>query len=148
MEVLHLIYVSPLKSLASDIRENLRRPLSGIMAEECINGLDYDLSSTLNIGIRTGDTPQSERKRMIKHPPHILITTPESLYLMLTSKTGKSILATARAIIIDELHAVIESKRGAHLMLSIARLDKLCKEPLQRICLSVMSILLRKQIFL
>ncbi len=135
-EELHLIYVSPLKSLASDIRENLRRPLSGIMAEECNDGLDYDLSNTLTLGIRTGDTPQSERKRMIKHPPHILITTPESLYLMLSSKTGKSILATAKAIIIDELHAVIESKRGAHLMLSIARLDKLCKEPLQRIGLS------------
>ena len=73
---------------------------------------------------------------MIKYPPHILITTPESLYLMLTSKTGQGILATAKAIILDELHALIDTKRGAHLMLSVARLDKLCSQPLQRIGLS------------
>ncbi|MDF2943677.1 MAG: hypothetical protein K0S01_2535 [Herbinix sp.] len=134
---LQLIYISPLKSLAGDIRENLRRPLDGIYEEECNTGA-YDKSAPpeLNIAIRTGDTPQNERRRMIKTPPHILITTPESLYLMLTSKTGQSILHTARAIIIDELHAIIDSKRGAHLMLSIARLDKLCTEPLQRIGLS------------
>ena len=122
---LQLIYVSPLKSLAADIRENLKRPLSGISAEE-----------EIITAIRTGDTPQRERQRMIKNPPHILITTPESLYLMLTSKTGQSILATAKAIILDELHALIDTKRGAHLMLSLARLDFLCREPLQRIGLS------------
>ncbi len=134
---LQLIYVSPLKALAGDIRENLRRPLNGILEEEHIadpfaKSTPYDLS----IAIRTGDTPQNERRRMIKTPPHILITTPESLYLMLTSKTGQTILHTARVIIIDELHAIIDSKRGAHLMLSVARLDKLCPEPLQRIGLS------------
>ncbi len=122
---LQLIYVSPLKSLASDIRENLRRPLSGI-------GADRDIS----VGIRTGDTSQKERQQMIRKPPHILIITPESLYLMLTSKTGQNILATANAIILDELHALIDTKRGAHLMLSLARLDALCKKPLQRIGLS------------
>lgn len=122
---LQLIYVSPLKSLAADIRENLRRPLMGIGAEEIIC-----------VGIRTGDTPQRERQQMVRKPPHILIITPESLYLMLTSKTGQGVLATAKAVIIDELHALIDTKRGAHLMLSLARLDYLCGQPLQRIGLS------------
>lgn len=122
---LYLIYVSPLKSLAADIRENLKKPLSGIGAE----GL-------LTIGIRTGDTTQSERQKMVRKPPHILIITPESLYLMLTSKTGQNVLCTAQAVIIDELHALIDTKRGAHLMLSLARLDILCRRKLQRIGLS------------
>lgn len=122
---LQLVYISPLKSLAADIRENLRRPLEGIGAEE-----------EIQIGIRTGDTSQRDRQKMVKNPPHILITTPESLYLMLTSKTGQNVLATAKAVILDELHAVIDTKRGAHLMLSLARLDFLCKKPLQRIGLS------------
>lgn len=134
---LQLIYVSPLKSLAGDIRENLRRPLNGILEEErsqttITNSTPFDLI----IAIRTGDTPQSERRSMIKTPPHILITTPESLYLLITSKSGQKMLSTAKAIIIDELHALIDSKRGAHMMLSIARLDKLCGQPLQRIGLS------------
>ena len=122
---LQLIYVSPLKSLAADIRENLKRPLAGIGAE-----------GKVLAAIRTGDTPQSERQKMIRKPPHILIITPESLYLMLTSKTGQNVLSTARAVIVDELHALIDTKRGAHLMLSLARLDALCKRPLQRIGLS------------
>lgn len=130
---LQLIYISPLKALAGDIRENLRRPLTGILEEECIAGVE---GSPLSIAIRTGDTPQKERRKMIKSPPHILITTPESLYLLLTSKSGKSILGTAKTIIIDEMHALIDSKRGAHLMLSIARLDRLVPTPMQRIGLS------------
>ena len=134
---LSLIYVSPLKSLAGDIRENLRRPLDGIAYE----GRTTDTPATrppagLTVSIRTGDTPQKERRRMISTPPHILITTPESLYLMLTSKSGQGILKTARWLIIDELHALIDTKRGAHLMLSVARLDSLCPAPLQRIGLS------------
>ncbi|MDF2539516.1 MAG: hypothetical protein K0S76_2537 [Herbinix sp.] len=133
---LQLIYVSPLKSLAGDIRENLHRPLNGILREELGANLTRSTPFDINVAIRTGDTPQNERRSMIKHPPHILITTPESLYLMITSKSGQKMLSTTKAIILDELHALIESKRGAHLMLSIARLDKLCNEPLQRIGLS------------
>lgn len=132
---LQLIYISPLKSLAGDIRENLKRPLDGILEEQLKAGIPSK-STGISVGIRTGDTSQKERSRMSKTPPHILITTPESLYLMLTSKSGQKILETAKAIIIDELHALIDSKRGAHLMLSAARLDRLCRRPLQRIGLS------------
>lgn len=132
-EELQLIYISPLKSLAGDIRENLHRPLNGILAEENRQGIN---GAELSVAIRTGDTSQSDRRKMIKKPPHILITTPESLYLMATSVSGQKILHTAQAIIIDELHALIDSKRGAHLMLTIARLDQLCGRPLQRIGLS------------
>ena len=126
---LWLIYVSPLKSLAADIRENLRRPLDGI-------GNGVGSQEEITVAIRTGDTPQRDRQQMVRKPPHILIITPESLYLMLTSKTGQNVLATAKAVIIDELHALIDTKRGAHLMLSLARLDDLCGAPLQRIGLS------------
>lgn len=134
---LQLIYISPLKSLAGDIRENLRRPLNGIFEEErSLNPGTRSMPYDITVAIRTGDTSTSDRRSMIKTPPHILITTPESLYLMLTSKSGQSILHTAKAIIIDELHAIIDTKRGAHLMLSLARLDKLCNKPLQRIGLS------------
>lgn len=134
---LQLIYVSPLKSLAGDIRENLRRPLGGIAKEEYDEGIaSVTKPLDINVAIRTGDTTQSERRKMLKTPPHILITTPESLYLMLTAKSSQPMLKTARWIIIDELHALIDSKRGAHLMLSIARLDRLCQRPLQRIGLS------------
>lgn len=124
-EKLYVIYISPLKSLAGDIRENLKRPLEGT-----------GISSAVRVAVRTGDTPQSERQRMGKHPPHILITTPESLYLMLTGRLGQAVLKTAQAVIVDELHALIDTKRGAHLMLSLARLDSLCGRPLQRIGLS------------
>ncbi|SHO47463.1 DEAD/DEAH box helicase [Anaerocolumna xylanovorans] len=133
---LQVIYISPLKSLAGDIRENLKKPLNGILKEEREAGCEESTPFDLKIAIRTGDTTQSERRTMIKTPPHILITTPESLYLLLTSKSGQGILKTAKAVIIDELHALIDSKRGAHLMLSLARLDILCKVPLQRIGLS------------
>ena len=134
---LQVIYISPLKSLAGDIRENLRKPLSGIynQLQEEDNAEDAHPFS-LRVAIRTGDTPQSERRRMVKTPPHILITTPESLYLLLTSQSGQGILKTAKAIIIDELHALIGTKRGAHLMLSLARIDALCPAPLVRIGLS------------
>ena len=136
-EQLYLIYVSPLKSLAADIRENLRRPLDGIAVSEQELGVASGAGAAeIVTAIRTGDTPQRDRQRMIKHPPHILIITPESLYLMLTSKTGREILKTAEAVIIDELHAMIDTKRGAHLMLSIARLDRLCGRCVQRIGLS------------
>ena len=138
---LQLIYVSPLKALATDIRENLKRPLEGIYKEELaredgVHKVGSSIPQQIHVAIRTGDTTQTERRNMVKKPPHILITTPESLYLLLTSKSGKEMLSTANYIILDELHAVIESKRGAHMMLSIARLDAICKKPLQRIGLS------------
>jgi len=124
---LQVIYISPLKSLAGDIRENLYKPLNGVS--------DTNLPP-INIAVRTGDTTQAERAKMAKKPPHILITTPESLFLLLTAKSGRQMLKTAKTIIIDELHVMLDTKRGAHLMLSIARLDDLCSRPLQRIGLS------------
>lgn len=136
MQELQLIYVSPLKSLAGDIRENLKRPLDGIFRQMQENGLNVSELPPVQVAVRTGDTTQKDRRAMIKTPPHILITTPESLYLMLTSESGKQMLKTAKAVVIDELHALIDSKRGAHLMLSVARLDELCPQPLQRIGLS------------
>ncbi|MDR0446131.1 MAG: DEAD/DEAH box helicase [Oscillospiraceae bacterium] len=132
---LFLIYVSPLKSLAEDIRENLRRPIYGIASVEREEGMRAG-ASLITTAVRTGDTTASERRSMLKKPPHILITTPESLYLLLTSASGQKMLRSARALIIDELHAVINTKRGAHLMLSAARLDALCSRRLQRIGLS------------
>jgi ATP-dependent Lhr-like helicase len=138
---LQLIYISPLKSLAGDIRENLRRPLDGITADLRAAGplpplKPGSFDAPLTVAIRTGDTSPNERRQMLKKPPHILITTPESLYLMLTAKSGQAMLKTARWLILDELHALIDTKRGAHLMLSVARLDMLCPAPLQRVGLS------------
>lgn len=133
-EGLQIIYISPLKSLAADIRVNLKRPLEGIYQKEMEK--NPKLVQRVRVAIRTGDTTQSERREMIKKPPHILITTPESLYLLLTSMSGRGMLSTARVVIVDELHAMIDTKRGAHLMLSLARLDLLCGKPLQRIGLS------------
>jgi ATP-dependent helicase Lhr and Lhr-like helicase len=121
-----LVYVSPLKALSYDIERNLRAPLRGIGAE-------------ISVGLRTGDTPQKERRAMAKTPPDILITTPESLYLMLSSSV-REILATTEAVIVDEIHAVAQTKRGSHLALTLERLDHLVKEnggsDVQRIGLS------------
>jgi ATP-dependent Lhr-like helicase len=117
-----LVYVSPLKALSYDIERNLRAPLRGIGAD-------------LRVAIRTGDTPQRERAQMLREPPDILITTPESLYLMLTSG-ARQILRGAQWIILDEIHAVAATKRGAHLALTLERLDALAGQPLQRIGLS------------
>lgn len=128
---LQVIYISPLKSLAGDIRENLKRPLSGLTALE-----EAGESYPIEVALRTGDTTQSEREKMLRHPPHILLTTPESLFLLLTGQRGQKLLSTAKAVILDELHAMIDTKRGAHLMLSLARLDRLCGRNLQRIGLS------------
>jgi ATP-dependent helicase Lhr and Lhr-like helicase len=118
-----IVYVSPLKALSYDIERNLRAPLRGIGAD-------------ISVGLRTGDTPQSERRAMRKTPPDILITTPESLYLMLSSGV-REILATTEAVIVDEIHAVAQSKRGAHLALSLERLEHLAEaDTVQRIGLS------------
>ena len=124
-EGLRIVYVSPLKALGNDIRQNLERPLAGL-----------GLSDAVRVAVRTGDTDAKARREMIKHPPHILITTPESLYLLLTSLSGRDMLKTARTVIVDELHAVLSSKRGAHLFLSLARLDALCGGHVRRVGLS------------
>jgi ATP-dependent Lhr-like helicase len=119
---LRLLYVSPLKALNYDIERNLRGPLAG-------------LKSHLRVAVRTGDTPQKERAEMLRHPPDILITTPESLFLLLTSRAREN-LAGVRTLILDEVHAVAGTKRGAHLALSVERLERLVDEPFQRIGLS------------
>ena len=124
-EGLRIVYVSPLKALGNDIRQNLERPLAGL-----------GLSDAVRVAVRTGDTDAKARREMIEHPPHILITTPESLYLLLTSLSGRDMLKTARTVIVDELHAVLSSKRGAHLFLSLARLDALCGGHVRRVGLS------------
>ncbi|MDQ3866005.1 MAG: DEAD/DEAH box helicase, partial [Actinomycetota bacterium] len=117
-----VLYVSPLKALNYDVERNLRGPLTGI-------------GSRLSVGVRTGDTPPKERAQMRRSPPEILITTPESLFLLLTSG-ARDILPTVRFLIVDEVHAVAGSKRGAHLALSLERLDRLLAQPAQRIALS------------
>jgi len=119
---LRLIYVSPLKALNYDIERNLRGPLAGLQSE-------------LRIGVRTGDTPQKERAEMLRNPPDILITTPESLYLLLTSRAREN-LRGVETLILDEVHAVAGTKRGAHLALSVERLERLVDQPFQRIGLS------------
>src|SRR5215472_13184732 len=128
-----VVYVSPLKALSNDIRKNLQEPLSGIRALLCErNGHDIDVRAE----VRTGDTTAAQRQALIKRPPHILVTTPESLYLLLTSESGRGMLRTARTLILDEIHAVMDDRRGAHLALSVERLAALLKCPLQRIGLS------------
>jgi ATP-dependent Lhr-like helicase len=119
---LRLLYVSPLKALNYDIERNLRGPLAG-------------LGSELRVGVRTGDTPQKERAAMVRKPPDILITTPESLYLLLTSQARET-LRGIETVIVDEVHAVAGTKRGSHLALSLERLDRLAERPIQRIGLS------------
>src|SRR6187401_87077 len=128
-----VIYVSPLKALSNDIRKNLQEPLSGIRALLAeANGHDIDVRAE----VRTGDTTAAQRQALIKRPPHVLVTTPESLYLLLTSESGRGMLRTARTLILDEIHAVMDDRRGAHLALSVERLAALLKCPLQRIGLS------------
>jgi len=128
-----ILYVSPLKALSNDIRKNLQEPLAGIRTFlRETEGHDIEVRAEL----RTGDTTAAERRALIKKPPHILVSTPESLYLLLTSESGRSLLRTVRTLIIDEIHAVVDNRRGAHLALSIARLAALTKKPLQRIGLS------------
>jgi ATP-dependent helicase Lhr and Lhr-like helicase len=128
-----VVYVSPLKALSNDIQKNLQEPLSGIrllLGEKNCREID------VRAEVRTGDTTATQRKALIKKPPHILVTTPESLYLLLTSDSGRKMLRTARTLILDEIHAVVDDRRGAHLALSVERLAALAQQPLQRIGLS------------
>src|SRR5947209_14330688 len=119
---LRLLYVSPLKALNYDVERNLRGPLAG-------------LESGLRVAVRTGDTPQKERQQMLRTPPDVLITTPESLFLLLTSR-AREMLRGVETLILDEVHAVAGTKRGTHLALSVERLDRLVGKPIQRIGLS------------
>lgn len=128
-----VVYVSPLKALSNDIRLNLEVPLAGIREQLARMGLP---DVAIRTGVRTGDTPQSERGRMARRPPHIVVTTPESLYVLLGSESGRRMLATTRSVIVDEIHAVAASKRGSHLALTLERLDALCGRRLVRIGLS------------
>ncbi|MEZ4434925.1 MAG: DEAD/DEAH box helicase [bacterium] len=120
---LDTLYLTPLKALGNDIERNLRAPLDGIRAAARQAGL---APPAIEIAVRSGDTPANQRARMTRTPPHILITTPESLYILLTSQSGRRMLSTVRTVIVDEIHAVAGSKRGSHLALSLERLDALC----------------------
>jgi ATP-dependent helicase Lhr and Lhr-like helicase len=128
-----VVYVSPLKALSNDIHINLEAPLEGIREQLEKLGLP---DAPIRTAVRTGDTPQPERNLMRKAPPHILVTTPESLYVLMGSLSGREMLKTVRSVIVDEIHAVAASKRGAHLSLTLERLEALCQRPLLRIGLS------------
>jgi ATP-dependent helicase Lhr and Lhr-like helicase len=128
-----IVYVSPLKALSNDIQRNLEAPLAGIRATLREQGMpDVEIRTW----VRTGDTPPGERERMRRRPPHIVVTTPESLYILLGSESGRSMLATTRAVIVDEIHALAPNKRGTHLALSLERLAALCGDRLLRVGLS------------
>ena len=122
-----VIYVSPLKALSADIHKNLAVPRREIHALSPVK---------ITAAVRSGDTPQPERAAMLRTPPHILVTTPESLYLLLTAERSRAMLKTAQVVIVDEIHAVLQSRRGAHLALSLERLDHVCGRKLQRLGLS------------
>ncbi len=128
-----VVYVSPLKALSADIHKNLAEPRREIRA--LAEGLGFP-PVRITAAVRSGDTPQSERAAMLRTPPHILVTTPESLYLLLTAERSREMLKSAEVVIIDEIHAVLQSRRGAHLALSLERLDHACGRKLQRIGLS------------
>jgi ATP-dependent Lhr-like helicase len=128
-----VVYVSPLKALSNDIRKNLEAPLLGIgetLREQRLPEVD------IRTWVRTGDTTSAERQRMGRRPPHIVVTTPESLYILLGSESGRAMLATTRTVIVDEIHALAPNKRGSHLALSLERLSALCGDRLVRIGLS------------
>ncbi|MGB7217747.1 MAG: DEAD/DEAH box helicase [Vicinamibacterales bacterium] len=119
---IEVVYVSPLKALGNDIQKNLEEPLAEISALAAEQGLSLP---PIRVAVRTGDTPASERQRMLRRPPHILVTTPESLFILLTAEKSRAALRTTRTVIVDEIHAVVDDKRGAHLALSLARFDDL-----------------------
>ncbi|EJM27131.1 DEAD/DEAH box helicase [Pseudomonas sp. GM25] len=128
-----VVYVSPLKALSNDIRINLQNPLAGITDQ--LRQMDLP-ALEITTAVRTGDTPQKDRAAMRKIAPHILVTTPESLYVLLGSESGRKMLGTTRTVIVDEIHAIAAGKRGSHLALSLERLQALCPDPLTRIGLS------------
>src|SRR6202048_3103100 len=123
-----VLYISPIKALAVDVERNLRAPLVGIAQAAQRMGIEFHEPQ---VAIRTGDTPRAERARFLRHPADILITTPESLYLLLTSNARES-LRSVETVVIDDIHALVPSKRGSHLALSLERLEHLCGRKLQR----------------
>jgi ATP-dependent Lhr-like helicase len=128
-----ILYISPLKALGNDVQRNLEQPLAELRARFESEGKEFP---EIRIGVRTGDTPASARARMLRKAPHILITTPESLNILLTSIRGRGMFSAVRAVIVDEIHAVAGTKRGAHLALTLERLEMLVQTPVQRIGLS------------
>jgi ATP-dependent Lhr-like helicase len=128
-----VVYISPLKALSNDIQRNLEAPLAGIGEALRTQGLpDVEIRTW----VRTGDTAPADRERMRRRPPHIVVTTPESLYILLGSESGRRMLATTRTVIVDEIHAVAPNTRGAHLALSLERLAAHCGDRLLRIGMS------------
>lgn len=128
-----VVYVSPLRALSNDIYRNLKLPLAGIDRQLERAGRE---PCGIRVGLRTGDSSAADRRRLLRHPPHILVTTPESLYLLLTAAGGRGLLGGARTVIVDELHALAGGKRGAHLALTLERLEMLAGNPLRRIGMS------------
>src|SRR5262249_4604586 len=116
-----VVYVSPLNALSNDAQKNLQRPLAELRERDAT-------LPEVRVLVRTGDTPASERQAILRRPPHILVTTPESLYLMLTTARGRAMLALARTLIVDEIHALARDKRGSHMALSMERLDRLVQQ--------------------
>ena len=127
----YCVYISPIKALANDIQRNLLGPLKEI-SERYLP----DRAQEIKVGLRTGDTPQSERQKMLRNPPHILITTPESLAIAITSPRFQPIVSEVEYMIIDELHSLVPTKRGVHLALTLSYLDTLLTRPVQRIGIS------------
>src|ERR1700693_5109357 len=128
-----VVYVSPLKALGNDIQKNLEVPLGEILQMAGERGL---LMPEIRTAVRTGDTLMQERRAMLKRPPHILVTTPESLYILLTAEKSREVLRTVKTVIVDEIHAIADDKRGSHLALSLERLDALTGHRPTRIGLS------------
>jgi ATP-dependent helicase Lhr and Lhr-like helicase len=128
-----VLYISPLKALANDIQKNLLEPLGGIRELAAETGVHLPEIRPL---VRSGDTPGAQRRHMAATPPHLLVTTPESLFILLTSESGRRMLAAVRTVIVDEIHSLARDKRGSHLMLSLERLEHLTGLPFQRIGLS------------
>jgi ATP-dependent Lhr-like helicase len=128
-----IIYISPLKALNNDIYRNLELPIKGIKEKAEAAGMDMP---DIKVAVRTGDTPQKERTRMVKDPPDILITTPESLFIMLTADSYRKLFSTVEYLIVDEIHSICANKRGVHLSVTVERLERLAGKPLKRIGLT------------
>ncbi|MBA3452671.1 MAG: DEAD/DEAH box helicase, partial [Deltaproteobacteria bacterium] len=125
-----ILYISPLKALSNDVHRNLEAPLAELAVYAATRGVALP---EIRVAVRTGDTPASERAKMAKRPPHILVTTPESLYILLTTDKGRAALGQLRTVIVDEIHAVAGDKRGAHLAISLERLDRLVTQTTGRV---------------